>query len=90
MVDTWFDRSTLFLSYGFTERRCAGHSSRHSMHGCANLNLSLAVITHAIARKESSKSVEFTVCAGVALACAWSVVPTVNPGVVLRSFLRRP
>ena len=35
-----------------TERRCTGHSSRHSMHGCANLNLSLAVFKHAIARKE--------------------------------------
>ena len=35
-------------------------------------------------------SVEFIACAGAALAYAWSVVPTVNPGVVWCSFLRRP
>ena len=56
MVDTWFGRSTLFLSYGFTERRCTGHLSRHSMHGRANLNLSLAVFKRAIARKVSSRA----------------------------------
>ena len=55
MVDTWFDRSSLFLSYGFTERRCTDHSSRHSMHDRANLNWSLAVFKRAIARKESSR-----------------------------------
>ena len=54
MVDTWFGRSMLFLFYGFTERWCIGHLSRHSMHGHANLNLSLAVFVHAIVRKESS------------------------------------
>ena len=56
MVDTWFGRSMLFLSYGFTERRCTGHSSRHSIHNRANLNLSLAVFKRAIARKESSRA----------------------------------
>ena len=34
-------------------------------------------------------SVEFTACAVRALAYAWSVVPTVNPGVVWCCFLRR-
>ena len=32
------------------------------------------------------RSVEFTACAGKALAYAWSVVPSVNPGVVWCSF----
>ena len=103
MVDTWFDRSTLFLSYGFTERRCTVHSSRHSIHGCTNFK-SLAVFARAfvlscfcacnckkgIVSHRLAKSVEFTACAGAVLAYAWSVVPTVNPGVVWCSFLRRP
>ena len=58
MVDNWFDRSMFFLSYGFTERKCTGHSSRHSMHDCANSGSSISgqliLFTLAITRKKSS------------------------------------
>ena len=64
------------------------------MHGRANLNLSLAVFTRAIARKESShvglaRSVEFTACAGGSAILRLVSSSTVNPGVVW-PFLRKP
>ena len=62
------------------------------MHGRANLRLSLAAFFYACTCEKGIvscrlvRSVEFTARAEGALAYAWSVVPTVNPGVVWCSF----
>ena len=53
---------------------------------CPWLFLSMQLRERYLLARRLGRSVEFTACAGRALAYAWSVVPSVNPSVVWCSF----